>query len=205
MLYSPAEALAALRQDGRLAPHLDRLGPFRLKVRPQSPYLALTRSILYQQLSGKAAGTIHGRLQALLGDAEGDPAALLALPDGAIRGAGVSANKMAALRDLATRTLAGEIPGRDALLALPDDEIVARLTAVRGVGRWTVEMLLMFNLGRPDVWPVDDLGVRKGVQILLDLDAPPTPKALHALGEPWRPYRSVVAWYGWRAVEAAGR
>lgn len=204
MTYDPTEALTALREDARLAPHLDRLGPYGLTVRPQAPYLALTRSILYQQLSGKAAATIHGRLQALLGDAEDDPAALLALPDEALRGAGVSRNKIAALRDLATRTLAGEIPDRDALAALPDDEIVARLTPVRGVGRWTVEMMLMFNLGRPDVWPVDDLGVRKGVQILLGLDEMPAPRALHALGEPWRPYRSVVAWYCWRAVESAG-
>lgn len=203
MTYDPDDAVATLRQDDRLAPHLERLGPFRLEVRPLSPYRALTRSILYQQLSGKAAATIHGRLQALLGAGEDDPAALLALPDEAIRGAGVSGNKMLALRDLATRTLAGEVPDRDTLVQLSDDEIVARLTQVRGVGRWTVEMLLMFNLGRPDVWPVDDLGVRKGLEILLGLDAAPAPRAMHALAEPWRPYRSVVAWYCWRAVEAA--
>ncbi len=203
MTYDPDVALAALRADARLAPHLDRLGPFTLALRPQPPYLALTRAILYQQLSGKAAATIHGRLQALLGAGESDPAALLALSDEALRGAGVSRGKMAALRDLAARTLAGEVPDRDALLALSDEEIIARLTPVRGVGRWTVEMLLLFNLGRPDVWPVDDLAVRKGVQIMLGLDEAPTARALAPLGEAWRPYRSVVAWYCWRAVEAA--
>ncbi len=203
MTYSPDQALAVLRQDARLAPHLERLGPFTLQTRPLSPYLALTRAILYQQLSGKAAGTIHGRLQALLGSGEADPAALLALPDESIRGAGVSGNKMRALRDLAVRTLEGTVPDRDTLVTLSDDEIVARLTQVRGVGRWTVEMLLMFNLGRPDVWPADDLGVRNGVAILLGMDAPPPPRAMPTLAEPWRPYRSVVAWYCWRAVEAA--
>ena len=203
MTYTPEDALAALRADATLAAHFDRLGPFTLVPRPQPPYLALGRAILYQQLSGKAAATIHGRVQALLGTGEADPAALLALPDEALRGAGVSRSKIAALRDLAARTLDGTVPDRDALLPLSDDEIVARLTQVRGIGQWTVEMMLMFNLGRPDVWPVDDLGVRKGAQILLGLDEVPPPRALQPLADPWRPYRSVVAWYCWRAVEAA--
>ncbi len=203
MIYTPDEALAHLRRDPALDAAIERLGPFTLDVRPRPPYLALMRSILYQQLAGKAAATIHGRLQVLLGDDEGDPEALLALSDEAIRGAGVSGNKMAALRDLAAHTLEGTVPDLGSLATLDDEAIIERLTRVRGVGRWTVEMLLIFTLGRPDVWPVDDLGVRRGVQIILGLDAEPTPRALPGIGEAWRPYRSVVAWYAWRAADAA--
>ncbi len=204
LTYDPRKALQALGRDPRLAVALPPLGPFTLEIRPQSPYLALVRSILYQQLAGKAAATIHGRVQALLGEREADPAALLALPDEALRGAGVSRNKLAALRDLAVHTQQGSVPReREALLTISDEDIIRQLTQVRGVGVWTVQMMLMFNLGRPDVWPTGDLGVRRGVQMMLGRDSEPTPRELEALGEPWKPYRSVVAWYAWRAVDAA--
>ena len=200
--YDPAAAAAHLAAaDPALGRVVALAGPLPLEVRPGEPYEALFRSILYQQLSGKAAATIHGRLLALLGDRAHDPEALLALPDEAIRGAGVSGPKMAGLRSLAAHTRDGTVPTRVVLDTLPDDEVVARLLHVRGVGRWTVEMLLLFTLGRPDVWPVDDLGVAKGYARVHGLAERPRPKALAALGDPYRPYRSAAAWYLWRATE----
>ncbi len=167
------------------------------------PFDALAESIAYQQLSGKAAATIFGRVRALYPKTKWlDPAKILATPDDALRSAGLSRAKTAAIKDLAAKTIDGTVPSGHALLRMSDDEIIARLTQVRGIGRWTVEMLLLFDLGRPDVWPVDDYGVRKGFAKTFGRRKLPTPKQLIKSGEKWRPYRSVAAWYFWRALEA---
>ena len=164
---------------------------------------ALAESIAYQQLSGKAAATIFGRVRGLYPKTKWlDPAKILATPDDALRSAGLSRAKTAAIKDLAAKTIDGTVPSGHALLRMSDDEIIARLTQVRGIGRWTVEMLLLFDLGRPDVWPVDDYGVRKGFAKTFGRRKLPTPKQLIKSGEKWRPYRSVAAWYFWRALEA---
>jgi DNA-3-methyladenine glycosylase II len=166
------------------------------------PFDALAESIAYQQLSGKAAATIFGRVRALYPKRKWlDPEQLLATPDETLRAAGLSRAKTAALKDLAAKTIDGTVPAGRALIRMSDDEIVTRLTAVRGIGRWTVEMLLLFDLGRPDVWPVDDYGVRKGFAKTFGRRKLPTPKQLMKLGEKWRPYRSVAAWYFWRALD----
>ncbi|PYI66800.1 MAG: DNA-3-methyladenine glycosylase 2 family protein [Verrucomicrobia bacterium] len=167
------------------------------------PFDALAGSIAYQQLSGKAAATIFGRVRGLYPKTKWlDPAKILATPDDALRSAGLSRAKTAAIKDLAAKTIDGTVPSGHALLRMSDDEIIARLTQVRGIGRWTVEMLLLFDLGRPDVWPVDDYGVRKGFAKTFGRRKLPTPKQLIKSGEKWRPYRSVAAWYFWRALEA---
>jgi 3-methyladenine DNA glycosylase/8-oxoguanine DNA glycosylase len=166
------------------------------------PFDALAESIAYQQLSGKAAATIFGRVRALYPRRKWlDPEQVLATPDDALRGAGLSRAKTAALKDLAAKTINGTVPSSRALLRMSDDGIIARLTQVRGIGRWTVEMLLLFDLGRPDVWPVDDYGVRKGFAKTFGRRKLPTPKQLVKIGEKWRPYRSVAAWYFWRALD----
>jgi len=167
------------------------------------PFDALAESIAYQQLSGKAAATIFGRVRGLYPKTKWlDPAKILATPDDALRSAGLSRAKTAAIKDLAAKTIDGTVPSGRALLRMSDDEIIARLTQVRGIGRWTVEMLLLFDLGRPDVWPVDDYGVRKGFAKTFGRRKLPTPKQLIKSGEKWRPYRSVAAWYFWRALDA---
>lgn len=183
----------------RLAAHPPWPGPTQAQ---KSPYEALARAIVYQQLSGKAAGTIYGRVVALFG-AETFPAPdrLLSAPEETLRGAGLSRQKIAALKDLAAKRVEGLVPAAGEIEHLEDDEIVARLTAVRGVGRWTVEMYLMFTLGRPDVWPADDLGVRKGAELLFG--ATFTPKTLKPFADPFRPWRSALAWHCWRATETA--
>ena len=166
------------------------------------PFDALAESIAYQQLSGKAAATIFGRVRALYPKRKWlDPEQLLATPDETLRAAGLSRAKTAALKDLAAKTIDGTVPGGRVLTRMNDDEIIARLTTVRGIGRWTVEMLLLFDLGRPDVWPVDDYGVRKGFAKTFGRRKLPTPKQLMKLGEKWRPYRSVAAWYFWGALD----
>jgi DNA-3-methyladenine glycosylase II len=166
------------------------------------PFDALAESIAYQQLSGKAAATIFGRVRALYPKRKWlDPKQLLATPDETLRGAGLSRAKVSALKDLAAKTIDGTVPSGRALIRMSDDEIIARLTTVRGIGRWTVEMLLLFDLGRPDVWPVDDYGVRKGFAKTFRRRKLPTPKQLMKFGEKWRPYRSVAAWYFWRALD----
>jgi len=166
------------------------------------PFDALAESIAYQQLSGKAAATIFGRVRALYPKRKWlDPEQLLATPDETLRAAGLSRAKTAALKDLAAKTIDGTVPAGRALIRMSDDEIITRLTAVRGIGRWTVEMLLLFDLGRPDVWPVDDYGVRKGFAKTFGRRKLPTPKQLMKFGEKWRPYRSVAAWYFWRALD----
>src|SRR5882757_1829177 len=167
------------------------------------PFDALAESIAYQQLSGKAAATIFGRVRALYPKRKWlDPEQLLATSDETLRAAGLSRAKTAALKDLAAKTIDGTVPSGRVLIRMTDDEIITRLTTVRGIGRWTVEMLLLFDLGRLDVWPVDDYGVRKGFAKTFRKKELPKPKELHAIGERWRPYRSVAAWYFWRALDA---
>ena len=168
------------------------------------PFDALAESIVYQQLNGKAAAAIWNRVRALYPKRKRlDPAKILATPDETLRAAGLSRAKIAAIKDLAAKPIDGTVPSGRALLRMSDDEIVARLTTVRGIGRWTVEMLLLFDLGRPDVWPVDDYGVRKGFAKTFGKRKLPTPKQLMKLGEKWRPHRSVAAWYFWRALDQA--
>jgi DNA-3-methyladenine glycosylase II len=194
----------------RAAAHIVRHDPaFRriietvpdMQVRPEagSAFEALLSAIVFQQLAGAAARTIHGRLVTALGGAPVLPERVLATKPEALRAAGLSANKLAAIIDLAAKFIDGTVPVHD-LDSLGDDEIVERLVKVRGVGRWTAEMFLLFQLHRPDVWPVDDLGVRNGWGRIHDLSTPPTPKELAVLGDPLRPYRSTAAWYCWRAV-----
>jgi 3-methyladenine DNA glycosylase/8-oxoguanine DNA glycosylase len=167
------------------------------------PFDALAESIAYQQLNGKAAATIWSRVRGLYPRRKYlNPKLVLATPDAQLRGAGLSRNKIAALKDLAAKTIDGTVPSGRALSRMSDDEIIARLITVRGIGRWTVEMLLLFDLGRPDVWPADDYGVRKGFAKTFRRRKLPTPKQLTKFGEQWRPYRSIAAWYFWRAVDA---
>jgi len=198
--YAPAVS-ALTRRDPQLRALVRVVGPCTMGWdRTRRPHFAeLARMICYQQLAGAAARTIHGRFEALF-DGHPTPDAVLATPDTALRAAGLSAAKAASIRDLAVRVDAGEVKlarmGR-----LPDDEVVRELTLVRGIGRWTAEMFLMFQLGRPDVWPVDDLGVRKGFSLIYGLPEMPRARDLDPLGESFRPYRSVVAWYCWRAVD----
>ncbi len=165
---------------------------------------ALARAILHQQLSGKAAATIVGRVEAATGSRKLVPLALGRIDDVALRACGVSGNKVLALRDLCRRAEAGEVPAARRMPKMDDAALIEMLTAVRGIGRWTVEMLLIFRLGRPDILPVDDLGVRKGAQMLDGLDAAPTPKALLARGEAWAPYRTLASLYLWRIADGDG-
>jgi DNA-3-methyladenine glycosylase II len=199
-----AEASEELaRRDPILADLIARVGPATLVSRRRRSaddhFAALAESILYQQLAGAAAAAIHGRFVALF---EGlpTPGAVLALPVETLRGVGLSGAKAASIRDLAEKIESGVVQ-LDKVARLPDDEIVRELSLVRGIGRWTAEMFLIFRLGRLDVWPVDDLGVRKGYARLYGLAVPPKPKELDALGERYRPYRSVAAWYCWRAAD----
>jgi len=206
LTYDPAEAIAHLTKiDPLMGDLIARIGAFTLTPElTQSPFHALMRAIVYQQLSGKAAGTILGRVLALMPTGRGRPrpADLLALDDQSLRAAGLSQNKLLALRDLATKAQEGIVPALSVLHRLTDAEIIERLTAVRGIGVWTVEMLLLFRLGRSDVLPIADLGVQKGYQITYRKRSLPTPKQLLAGGEHWRPFRSVASWYLWRAVDA---
>jgi DNA-3-methyladenine glycosylase II len=168
--------------------------------RKNDPYRALIRAVVFQQLSGKAASTIHGRVLALFPDKEHPaPNDILGASDEVLRGAGLSRQKIAALRDISQKRLEGVIPEAKALSKLSDEEIIERLTAAKGVGRWTVEMYLMFTLGRPDILPVDDLGVRKGAEKLYRRSF--TPKELAAYGERWAPHRSAAAWHLWRIAD----
>lgn len=179
-----------------------RVGPVRVSADTAEPFVYLVRAIVYQQLAGAAARTIHGRVVEALGG-EVNAATLLDTPDATLRGAGLSAAKLAALRDLASRSASGDVDlGIASLEALSDEQVVERLTRVRGIGPWTAQMFLMFRLHRPDVWPVLDLGVRNGWARVHALDASPDARALEPLGEPYRPWRSAAAWYCWRALEA---
>ena len=201
MPRSHAEAARILAtRDPVIARLLAEAGPPRFR-RPQGSYFAaLVRAIVYQQLAGAAAAAIHGRLVAALGD-DVQPEALLALPDQSLRAAGLSANKAASLRDLATKVLDGTVVlFPRALSRQSDEEVVARLSTVRGIGPWTAQMFLMFQLRRLDVWPTGDFGVRRGYGLAWHVPMP-TARELEPLGDPYRPYRSVVAWYCWRAAE----
>jgi DNA-3-methyladenine glycosylase II len=159
--------------------------------------------VAHQQLHARAAEAILGRLKALTGAALPEPAALLALPDEALRACGFSANKAAAIRDVAAKAVSGVIPTRAAANRMSDAALIERLTAIRGVGQWTVEMLLIFTLRRPDVFPVDDFGVREGYRIIHGLEAQPKPKAFAVIGQAYAPYRSMAALYLWRAADLA--
>jgi len=166
----------------------------------RDPYQALVRAVVFQQLSGKAAGTIHGRFIALYPEKDHpEPEDVLRTSIDALRGVGLSRQKIAAIQDISQKRIEGIIPPAKALTKLSDDEIIERLTAARGVGRWTVEMYLMFTLGRPDVLPIDDLGVRKGAEKLYRRSF--TPKELGAFGERWSPFRSAAAWHLWRIAD----
>jgi DNA-3-methyladenine glycosylase II len=185
-----------------LGPVVAEVGPLRLSPVRREPYEALIRAIAHQQLHGRAAEAMLGRLVALApGAAFPSPAAVLALPEASLRGCGFSAAKAAAIRGIAEAAEAGRVPSLRQAARLPDEALVERLTALRGVGRWTVEMLLIFTLGRPDVLPADDFGVREGYRIAAGLEAQPKPRALAEIGQAWAPYRSAAAWYLWRAAE----
>ncbi len=200
--YKPATAKQYLkRHDPVMADLIQRVGHFNIETEFElSPFEALLRAIVYQQLHGRAAATIHGRVLALFRGGV-TPRKLLNREDDTLREAGLSRNKIMAVQDLAAKTLAGTVPDLDTLHTLTDDEIVERLTTVRGVGRWTVEMMLIFKLGRANVLPVADLGVRKGYQLAYNTDELPTAAELNAAGESWSPYRSVASWYLWRATD----
>ena len=187
------------RRDLAMARLIKRTGAVDLRDPLDDSFAALVRSIMYQQLAGAAATAIHGRFLKLFADAL-SPAAVLALPAGAMRAAGVSGPKEAAITDLARKVGDGTVPLGD-VDSLSDDELVERLTKVRGIGRWTAEMFLIFQLRRLDVWPVDDYGVRKGWTLAHRKREMITPRALQAEGEIFRPYRTIAAWYCWRAVE----
>ena len=192
------------RADRRLGGWMRRIGPIGPDPRwrrPFDPVDALARAILYQQLSGKAAATIVGRVEAAIGSRRLHADTLGRVDDAALRACGVSGNKTLALRDLAAREANGEIPTLRRMSAMDQDDIVAALVPIRGIGRWTVQMMLMFRLGRPDVLPVDDLGIRKGVQVVDGLDAMPTPKQLLERGERWGPWRTAASLYLWRIAD----
>jgi DNA-3-methyladenine glycosylase II len=174
-------------------------GAIELRPGQDDHFAALVRSIMYQQLAGAAASTIHGRFLKLFADGL-SPAAVLALPEGIMRTAGVSGSKAAAITDLARKVQDGTVP-LDHVESLSDDELVVHLVQVRGIGRWTAEMFLMFQLRRLDVWPVDDYGIRKGWALAHKLKDLPAPRALQAEGDRFRPYRTIAAWYCWRAVD----
>ena len=187
------------RRDPALAKVIKRTSPIILRDPLDDNFAALVRSIMYQQLAGAAATAIHGRFLKLLAGAL-SPAAVLALPAGAMRTAGVSGAKEAAITDLARKVTDGTVPLED-VDSLSNDELEARLVQVRGIGPWTAEMFLIFQLRRLDVWPVDDYGVRKGWTLAHRKRELIAPKALRAEGEKFRPYRTIAAWYCWRAVE----
>ena len=202
--YDWPRAVAHLRRrDRALSRIIDIVGP-RKPARlgsAQTPFATLLRSIVYQQLSGKAAGSIHRRLLELFPGRRPSARALLALEDSALRSAGLSRSKILSVRDLAAKVAARKLPSRRALDAMDDEAIIERLTEIRGIGRWTVEMLLIFTLDRPDVLPVTDLGIRRGFMVCWGAGELPEPAELLAHGEIWRPYRSVASWYLWRASE----
>jgi DNA-3-methyladenine glycosylase II len=209
--YDAEAAIAHLtKNDAKLGALIERVGAFAMRVDGvSSPFETLLEAILYQQLHGKAAATIHGRVREYFG---GDPTPeqMLSVPDEVLRGTGVSGNKIKAMKDLAAKTLDGTVPGHAAIKKMADADIVERLTEVRGIGPWTVEMLLIFRLGRPDVLPVTDYGVRKGYALTfmklpktraLEAADLPKPDVLERRGRKWTPYRSVASWYLWRACD----
>lgn len=203
----PFDAAAGMRAlagaDPVMGALMARVGPLGLELETmQDPFGSLAESIVYQQLTGKAAATIFSRVVAIYAPKRKlRPDAVLRTPDERLRAAGLSRAKTLALKDLAAKALDGTVPSQTELLRMTDDEIVERLTEVRGIGRWTVEMMLIFRLGRPDVLPVDDYGVRKGFARAYRKRALPAPRKLEAWGERWRPWRTIASWYLWRATE----
>ncbi len=214
---APAAEAHLAAADPVFATLIARHGPFAMRIEPEDPFLSLSRSIIFQQLSGKAAGTIFRRYLALFGDvpepdthrprtdpewelpvtAPPDPAAVLALADEQLRSVGLSRQKTAALRDLSAHFVSGELSAAN-FETWPDEEVITHLTRVRGIGRWTAEMYLMFHLGRPDVMPVNDVGINRAIQKLYGLKAPPKPVEVLRVAEPWRPWATVACWYLWR-------
>src|SRR5262249_40345024 len=206
LVHMPQMAAACrhLARDPVMRALIRRHGPCALVPYRYSPYESLTRAIAHQQLNGRAAQTILGRFVALFPNGRfPTPAAVLAARVPAIRRAGFSRAKIRAIKDIARHAVKGVVPTRRGCRGLGDDELIERLTAIHGVGRWTVEMLLIFTLGRLDVLPVDDFGVREGVRLAYGRRTRPTPKALAAYGERWRPYRSIAAWYLLKAANEA--
>jgi DNA-3-methyladenine glycosylase II len=180
---------------------IEQVGPYTLRPRAEGTHFEhIARAIIYQQLSGKAAATIHGRVCALFASGRMEPTQLVTLPDESLRAAGLSRQKVAYLRNLAEHATNGQLR-IDVLHELPDAEIAAQLVSVKGVGIWTAQMFLMFRLGRPDVLPGSDLGIRKGVQRAYRMRTMPTPKRVEALGAKWAPYRTVASWYLWRLLD----
>ena len=193
-----ARELAA--KDPVLAAVIDRVGPCSLEPAPEVDlFQALLRAIIYQQLHGNAAAAIHGRVLALMPDVS--PSALQSLPDAALRGAGLSANKLLAVRDLAVRTLDATVPAPGILAELSDEELTERLTKVRGIGPWTVHVLMIFHLGRPDVLPTGDFGIRKAFSLLYRRRRAVKPEAILRHSKRWQPYRSFASWYLWRSLD----
>jgi DNA-3-methyladenine glycosylase II len=205
--FDLAEATRHLSaKDEKLAALIAETAQFRTDTdAAQSPYEALLESIAYQSISGKAAATIFARIKALSGNGRPpSPEQMLKLRPSALRKAGLSGAKVLAMKDLARKTIDGIVPTREQAEKMSDEELVKRLDSVRGIGAWTVEMFLIFNLGRPDVLPIHDLGVKKGWSVTYGKKHMPKPKELLAFGERWRPYRTVASWYMWRAFERAG-
>ncbi len=207
MLHSPMhDAVAHIAAaDPAMAALIERVGPCTLVARRHAGgyFAALARAIVYQQLAGKAAASIHGRFAALFPGKRPTPEGVLALPDEVLRGVGLSHAKLTSIKDLAAKVLDRTVR-LDGISRRPDDVIVEQLSQVRGIGRWTAEMFLIFQLGRPDVWPTGDYGVRKGWAIVHGrADALPSPKELEVAGEAYRPHRTVAAWYCWRAVDVS--
>jgi DNA-3-methyladenine glycosylase II len=210
--YDAGLALQQLaKADAKMGALIERVGPFALRVKSShSPFEALLEAILYQQLHANAARAILGRLMALFDDLHPRPEQLLAVPDEALRAAGLSQGKLLALRDLAAKTLDGTVPSLVLIRRLPDEEIIERLSRVRGIGTWTAEMLLIFRLGRPDVFPMTDYGIRKGYLLTfgktkagkpITADMLPKPEEMLRRAARWKPWRSVASWYLWRACD----
>jgi len=191
--------------DPKLAALIAQIGPCTIQIPHNfSIFYSLARSIIYQQLAGAAAAAILGRVEALFPKGRMTPKNLLAMEDAVLRGAGLSQNKLLALRDLAAKCLDGTVPNKRALSDMADEEIIERVSHVRGIGRWTVEMMLLFRLGRPNVLPVDDYGVRKGMQRLYKLRELPTKDKMRRRARKWEPWCSVASWYMWRCAELPG-
>ncbi|HEX9534161.1 MAG TPA: DNA-3-methyladenine glycosylase [Stellaceae bacterium] len=203
--FEPAIAVDHLRaRDETLARVIDAIGPFRLQlIGASSIFGALAQAIVYQQLTGKAAATIFARFCALFPGTDPTPEVVLAASEDELRGAGLSRSKLVSLRDLAGKTVSGEIPTLAEIQQMEDEAIIERLTSVRGIGRWTVEMLLIFRLGRPDVLPSDDYGIRKGFARAYAQGELPARKDVETYGVRWKPYRTVASWYLWRLAEQA--
>ena len=200
-----AKAVAALRRrDPALARVIAEVGPFAMESYPHfTAFQFLLRSIIHQQLSGRAAAAIEGRVWGLFGARGPGPGRLLKLDDAALREAGLSNAKVRSARDLAERARSRELPGRARLAGMDAESIVEQLTRVRGIGPWTVEVMMIFHLERPDVLPATDLGIRKGLMVVQERDDVPSASEVREAGERWRPFRSIASWYLWRASERA--